>query len=266
MIRSYHSTVLRLAADASSASSSQTSKVGKDNRGHGFNSAPPLPDSTSGPSAPSSPYALSHIDAKTGQARMVDVSQKPFTFRSATAKGRVIFSSQEAFDMVVANYRGDNNLKTRNKKGDIFTVAQIAGIQAAKQTANLVPLCHPIAGTISDISVEFTIPGLKDGEDDQGKCGLAASSDSLPSSNGANTSTFSASESVKPVTNQLWAIEVTACVSCTAPTGVEMEAIVAASIASVTIVDMCKAVDKRIRITDVRVVEKIGGKSGVFRE
>ena len=151
---------------------------------------------------------LTHVD-ETGAARMVDVSGKDVTARTATASGRVLVSEQ-----VVALLRGEGV-----PKGDALAVARIAGIMGAKQTPSLIPLCHPLA--VSGVSVELSVA------DD--------------------------------------AVEITATVRTTDRTGVEMEALTAVSVAALTVIDMVKAVDKAAVITEVRVEEKSGGRSGTYR-
>ena len=150
---------------------------------------------------------LSHLDA-SGRARMVDVGEKPETERWAVAKGAVLLS-ESTFNLA---QRGDL------KKGDLRSVAEIAGAMAAKKTHDLIPLCHPLRLTHVDVQLEFNpaLPG----------------------------------------------IEIAATVKTTAKTGVEMEALTAVSIAALTVYDMIKAIEKSARITDIRLVEKHGGKSG----
>ena len=148
---------------------------------------------------------LSHYD-KAGRARMVDVSAKTATTRVAEASAFV------AMTPAVLNELVDN------PKGDPFEIARIAGIMAAKKTAELIPLCHPLP--LAHIDVELR----------QCENGIAVSS---------------------------W-------VKTTAETGVEMEALVAASIAALTVYDMCKALDKGIEIRDVVLEKKSGGKSGAY--
>ena len=152
---------------------------------------------------------LTHLDA-SGNAHMVDVSDKDVTSRSATAKARVEMLA-ETLTLI---------LEGKAKKGDVLATARIAGIMAAKKTHELIPLCHPL--TITKVSVEFS-PDV-------------ASS----------------------------VIEVTATVKVEGKTGVEMEALTACSVACLTLYDMCKAVDRAMKITDLRLVEKSGGKSGHF--
>ena len=147
---------------------------------------------------------LSHV-GPDGAARMVDVSGKPVTARTARATGAIVMS-REAADAVRANSLG---------KGDVLGVARVAGIMAAKRTAELVPLCHQLA--LSDVAVDLAVD------------------DALPG------------------------VRVEATAKTSAQTGVEMEAIVAASIALVTVYDMVKSVDKSMTITDIRLVEKTGG-------
>jgi cyclic pyranopterin phosphate synthase len=154
--------------------------------------------------------ALTHFDA-SGNAVMVDVSAKAETVREATAKARVVMRP-ETLAMIVAGTA---------KKGDVFAVARLAGIMAAKQTASLIPLCHPLP--IAAVTVDLVAEG-----DDT--------------------------------------VAITAMVRTTGRTGVEMEALTAASIAALTVYDMCKAVDRGMRVEGLRVVAKSGGKSGDFRQ
>jgi cyclic pyranopterin phosphate synthase len=148
---------------------------------------------------------LSHYDA-TGQAHMVDVSAKPSTHRSATAGAFV-----ELNEAVLAAL-------PQNPKGNPLEVARFAGIQAAKRTSELIPMCHPLALTHVDVQATVVAGGVE--------------------------------------------IRVTA--STTAGTGVEMEAMTAASIAALTVYDMTKALDKSIRIREIVLLSKTGGKSGYY--
>ncbi len=151
---------------------------------------------------------FTHLD-ESGAARMVDVSGKDVTARSATATGKVLVSAA-----VVDLLRGEGV-----PKGDALGVARVAGIMAAKRTPDLVPLCHPLA--IAGVTVDLEV------EDD--------------------------------------GVAITATVRTSDRTGVEMEALTAVSVAALTVVDMVKAVDKGAVITDIRVEEKTGGKSGTYR-
>ncbi len=153
---------------------------------------------------------LTHIDA-FGHPRMVDVTDKPDTQREAVAKGRVRMKAS-TFSLLK---------KGPMPKGDVLTVAQLAGIMAAKQTPNLIPLCHPVP--IGDIKVEC----------------------SLDEENSA--------------------VEITSTVKGLGKTGVEMEAFTATAIAALTIYDMCKAVDRGIKIENIRLIRKSGGKSGIIK-
>ena len=155
------------------------------------------------------PAQLSHIDA-AGNAVMVDVTDKPVTDRTATARGRV--SMAPATLSLIA----DGGVK----KGDVLAVARLAGIMAAKRTSDLIPLCHPLP--VSSVGVELA-----------------------PATDGGG-------------------IDIAATVRTTGRTGVEMEALTAVSIAALTIYDMCKAVDRAMRIEAIRVVRKSGGASGDF--
>jgi cyclic pyranopterin monophosphate synthase len=156
------------------------------------------------------PRTLTHIGAE-GEARMVDVSEKEATSRVAIAEGRVRMAAA-TLALILA---GDA------KKGDVIGAARIAGILAAKKTADLIPLCHPLS--LSKVSVDI-VPD-----------------DALPG------------------------LTVRAEARCVGPTGVEMEAMTAVSLACLTIYDMAKAIDRGMSIEAVRLVEKRGGKSGEWR-
>ena len=156
---------------------------------------------------------LTHFDAQ-GQAHMVDVGAKASTHRKAVAGGRI-----EMQPATLAIIRAGSA-----KKGDVLGIARIAGIQAAKKTSDLIPLCHPLA--LTRVAVDFELLP----EQATGPYGVAC----------------------------------TATVETVGPTGVEMEALTAVQVALLTIYDMCKAVDRGMTITDVRVLEKHGGKSGSF--
>jgi len=153
---------------------------------------------------------LTHLDDQ-GRARMVDVSDKPSTERVAVASGRITMQP-ETLELALAG---------TGKKGEVRSVAEIAGVMAAKRTSDLIPMCHPLA--ISSVKVH--VDPCADGT------GLA----------------------------------VTARVKTTGPTGVEMEALTAVSVALLTLYDMLKAADKAMTIEGVRLLEKSGGASGDFR-
>ncbi len=154
---------------------------------------------------------LTHFDGQ-GQAHMVDVAAKPATHRIAVASGRI--------EMLAATLALIESGTA--KKGDVLGIARIAGIQAAKKTSDLIPLCHPLA--LTRVAIDFA-----------------------PSS-GVDAPHVACTATVETV----------------GPTGVEMEALTAVQIALLTIYDMCKAVDRGMTITGVRVMEKHGGKSGSF--
>lgn len=151
--------------------------------------------------------SLSHINEQ-GYARMVDVSDKEDTVRFARAQA-VVRMQADTFLMI-----RDGDIK----KGDVLAVAQVGGIMGAKQTSNLIPMCHPLS--ISGVDINFSL--------DETQASILISSQ----------------------------------VKTTGKTGVEMEALTAVSIAALTIYDMCKAVDRWMEITDIRLIEKSGGKSG----
>ena len=150
---------------------------------------------------------LSHLD-ESGHVQMVGVGNKPDSERVAVAKGEV-FMRAETLALIQAGAM---------KKGDVLTVAQIAGIMAAKHTADLIPLCHPLALTHVqvDLSLDQALPG----------------------------------------------VQISATVKTASKTGVEMEALTAVSVAALTVYDMAKAVEKTMRIQNIRLVEKHGGRSG----
>ncbi|MCI6268180.1 MAG: cyclic pyranopterin monophosphate synthase MoaC [Clostridiales bacterium] len=145
-----------------------------------------------------------------GRARMVDVGDKAPSHRTAVAGARVLVSP-ETFRLIQTGGM---------KKGDVLTVAQIAGVMGAKRTPDLIPMCHPIA--LTGINLELSL--------DEARC----------------------------------AVDIRATVSCDGRTGVEMEALTAASTAALTVYDMCKAVQKDMVITDVRLLSKTGGVHGDF--
>lgn len=151
---------------------------------------------------------LSHLDEQ-GRVRMVDVSAKPPTPREAVAAGLVTMS-RETRDLALSG---------GVKKGDVVAVAEIAGVMAAKKTADLIPLCHPLALSKAEVRVTAAAAGL----------------------------------------------EVTARVATTGPTGVEMEALTAVTVACLTLYDMLKAVERGMTIEAVRLIEKTGGASGEWR-
>lgn len=165
-----------------------------------------------------SPGGLSHLDA-AGNARMVDVSGKQPTRRRARASGTVRMRSSTLEAIRAGGL----------PKGDVLAVARIAGIQAAKQTSHLIPLCHPLP--IDSVSVDLELS-----DPDPGDTGTAAGT-----------------------------VTVRAEVIVTARTGAEMEALAAVSIAALTVYDMCKAVDPAIVIGEIRLEEKEGGKRGLYR-
>jgi cyclic pyranopterin phosphate synthase len=153
---------------------------------------------------------LTHID-KAGRPKMVDISAKAATKRRAVARGLVRMKSA-TLELIK---------KGGTKKGEVLATAQLAGIMAAKQTAQLIPLCHPIP--IEEITVEFKL--------DQKNS----------------------------------AIEITSTARSTGKTGVEMEALTATAVAALTIYDMVKAVDRGMKIENIRLVQKSGGKSGEIK-
>ena len=153
---------------------------------------------------------FTHVD-QAGNARMVDVSGKAVTHRTAVAQGTITMSG-ECFALVKAG---------RMKKGDVLGVAQVAGIMAAKRTSEWIPLCHPL--TLSHLSVDFTL------------------------------------------LEEQCAVQARCTARTTGQTGVEMEALTGVSAALLTIYDMCKAMDRSMELSGIRLVYKDGGKTGVFQ-
>lgn len=143
--------------------------------------------------------AFSHID-KNGKANMVDVGNKPNQIREAKARGRILLS-EETVKLIAEN---------QMKKGDVLTIAEIAGIQAAKQTPSLIPLCHTLLLTKVDVKASLIPVG----------------------------------------------VEINSYVKCIGQTGIEMEALTSVSVALLTVYDMCKAVDKKMVISDISLIEK----------
>jgi cyclic pyranopterin phosphate synthase len=158
---------------------------------------------------------LTHLN-EDGRAQMVDVGGKPDTERIAVARGRITMRPQTLALILSGTVT----------KGDVLTVAQIAGIQAAKRTHELVPMCHPLL--LTHVGVEL------------------------------------ATSEADSAAAEAW-IDIEATVRTTGKTGVEMEALTAVSVAALTVYDMCKAVDRGMRIVDLRLVYKHGGKSGEWR-
>ncbi len=155
--------------------------------------------------------SFSHFDDQ-GRARMVDVSEKQVTERSATAKASVLMQP-ETVELIVTG---------GVKKGDVLQVARLAGVMAAKRTSDLIPLCHPLG--LDAVDVDLVCNSERSAVDISATCRLKSR------------------------------------------TGVEMEALTAASVAALTVYDMCKSVDRAMRITDVRLTHKAGGKSGDFSQ
>ncbi len=146
-----------------------------------------------------------------GRAKMVDVGDKHISRRTAVASGRVLVN-EHTFSLIQSGGM---------KKGDVLTVAQIAGIMGAKHTPDIIPMCHPIL--IDGINLELHLDEMRK------------------------------------------SVEITATVTCDGRTGVEMEALTAVSTAALTVYDMCKAVQKDITITDIRLIQKTGGIHGDYR-
>ena len=152
---------------------------------------------------------FTHFD-EGGRARMVNVGSKAHTERVAVAAGRV-YVNEKTFSLIRTGGM---------KKGDVLTVAQVAGIMASKRTSSLIPMCHPVP--ITGVELQLSL------------------------------------------NEKACSVDITASVSCTGQTGVEMEALTAVSAAALTVYDMCKAVQRDIVIGDIRLLKKTGGVSGEF--
>ncbi len=152
---------------------------------------------------------LTHFDAE-GKAAMVDVSDKAESERSATATGSVLMRP-ETLALIAAG---------GVEKGDVLSVARLAGIMGAKRTPDLIPLCHPLA--LASVAVDLRVDAARN------------------------------------------AVDITATCKLKGRTGVEMEALTAVAVAALTVYDMCKAVDRGMRLTDIRLIHKSGGKSGAY--
>jgi cyclic pyranopterin phosphate synthase len=152
---------------------------------------------------------LTHFDDK-GKARMVDVGAKAVTERVAVAKGSVLMQPATVALITAGGV----------KKGDVLSVARLAGIMGAKRTPELIPLCHPLA--LTSVQVDLAVDRKRN------------------------------------------AVDITATCKLEGRTGVEMEALTAVAVAALTVYDMCKAVDRGMRLTDIRLVRKSGGKSGTY--
>ncbi len=153
---------------------------------------------------------FTHFD-KEGKALMVDVSGKDITERTATAAGSVLMQPETVARILEGGV----------SKGDVLSVARLAGIMGAKRTPDLIPLCHPLA--LTSVKVDLSVDEARN------------------------------------------AVDITATCKLKGRTGVEMEALTAVSVAALTVYDMCKAVDRGMRIVDIRLIHKAGGKSGEFR-
>jgi cyclic pyranopterin phosphate synthase len=152
---------------------------------------------------------LTHFDAE-GKAAMVDVTDKDVTERVATAAGSVLMQP-ETIALITAG---------GVKKGDVLSVARLAGIMGAKRTPDLIPLCHPLP--LTSVKVDLTVDAARN------------------------------------------AVDITATCKLKGQTGVEMEALTAVAVAALTVYDMCKAVDRGMRLTEIRLLHKSGGKSGTY--
>jgi cyclic pyranopterin monophosphate synthase len=152
---------------------------------------------------------LTHFDAE-GKATMVDVTDKATTEREAVARGSVLMQPATIALVTAGGV----------KKGDVLSVARLAGIMGAKRTPDLIPLCHPLP--LTSVKVDLTVDAARN------------------------------------------AVDITATCKLKGQTGVEMEALTAVAVAALTVYDMCKAIDRGMRLTDIRLVRKSGGKSGTY--
>ncbi|KAI5795756.1 molybdenum cofactor biosynthesis protein C, partial [Geopyxis carbonaria] len=193
----------------------------------------PPPSPTPSPPQPTqpSPTVLPHL-TPSGTAHMIPITSKAATHRRATAVGRVHFTTPHPAALIRANTL---------KKGDALAVARIAAVMAVKRTPELVVLCHPLM--VSGVAVDVELFGAEGAEG--GRSGGGADGQGDKGHGG---------------------VYIKATVECQGPTGVEMEALTAVTVAALNVVDMVKGVDRGAWIGGVRVVEKVGGKSGGWRE
>lgn len=210
--------------------------------------AQPSPSPFPSPSTPPPPPSLPHL-TPTGSAHMVSISTKPATTRTATALGSVHFSNPTPLSLIKANAL---------KKGDVLSVSRIAGILCAKKCPEIVPLCHPIMLTHVGVEVRVIEP--------KSKAGAEVANRGVGDGNGDVGGGGGGGGGDRDTARTFGAIEIQATVQCTGPTGVEMEALTAVMGAALSVVDMCKAVDRGMEIGGVRVVRKEGGRSGGWRE
>ncbi len=174
---------------------------------------------------------LTHVDEK-GDVRMVDVSDKAVTKRTAVAEGTILMHP-ETQAMVLEN---------RAKKGDVLACARVAGVMAAKRTSDLIPMCHPLPITKAKVEIK-----------------------PIPASAQDRRATGDADAWAQPRKDGRVGFHVVTTTGVTGVTGIEMEALTAASVACLTIYDMCKAVDRGMEIVDVRLLRKEGGRSGLWQ-
>ena len=174
---------------------------------------------------------LTHVDEK-GDVRMVDVSDKAVTKRTAVAEGTILMHP-ETQAMI---------LEDRAKKGDVLACARVAGVMAAKRTSDLIPMCHPLPITKAKVEIK-----------------------PIPASAQDRRATGDADAWAQPREDGRVGFHVVTTTGVTGVTGIEMEALTAASVACLTIYDMCKAVDRGMEIVDVRLLRKEGGRSGLWQ-
>lgn len=177
---------------------------------------------------------LTHLD-DTGNARMVDVSEKADTKRTAIAESFISMKPETLTAITQGTI----------KKGDVFAAARIAGIMAAKKTSDLIPLCHPLALTKVEVTCDPVF-----GEGAAAPAAVANDAENQPANQAATCSPCG--------------VHIQATASLVGKTGVEMEALTAASVAALTVYDMCKAIDRGMEISDLRLLHKEGGKTGTW--
>jgi cyclic pyranopterin monophosphate synthase len=188
---------------------------------------------------------LTHFDAQ-GQAHMVDVAAKTSTHRIAVACGRI--------EMLPSTLQIIENGSA--KKGDVLGIARIAGIMAAKKTSELIPLCHPLA--LTRVAIDFVaVPACQTGD-------VAIISSKTGQNEAPNIAVGALPDASSIAALGMACITCTATVETVGPTGVEMEALTAVQVTLLTIYDMCKAADRGMTMTGIRLLEKHGGKSGSF--
>ncbi|MCJ1310307.1 hypothetical protein MMC25_003969 [Agyrium rufum] len=253
-------TRVRFSTDTSSSSSIKPKTSPEPSARHATSNAQ-SPSNTKAPSLP-------HLHPQTSEAHMISITHKLPTHRTSTAFGTVFFSNASPHDLIS---------QASMKKGDVLAVSRVAGIMAAKRTAEIIPLCHPGVG-IEGVDVRLRLcPAAVESKGGDGDAHAHAGewdweevdegrNGNLTENGKADMMHDQASIAEPDGLGSHGGISIQVRVECSGKTGVEMEALTGVMGAALSVVDMCKGVDKGLRIEGVRVVEKTGGRSGSWRE